>query len=544
MDVGYEPDRVRHLLQRTIEAIDRLDAISSTDPAAADALRTIRLTRANLEDHWIPALRDIERSSSMSTWRRGGSGLFGLRTLASLGEALADHLRPAGPARPLRALDDDRLVELILVIDALLGDTGIEALPSKYDLDVLAQELVQRVGDEPGFARRLLRLAPDTVIVGQLTTRATFPTTFLAGAVRALAGPTSARASAALDEHARSMSAVLLSLTSRPGACLDLLLDDAVLYRLATWHGLDATTVSDFTTAGMLADADQATGRLADGFDVVRRLTDFGVGSLDHGMSPGMARGLAMSMPAYFPMLADAIFQTGAEPVRVSTYGLTIGTYEHVANLFGAVMRDGEAAGALGLALGAFTDSELTREGVDLTTASSLTDVVHLTLLLDTAAESEQAQMVMEAAAAEARRRNLGAWIGVGANIALTASGAGATWRGVASTAIRAATSAVADVDAERLAGASIRAQQYQQIWMSTMSVALDRRATAHADRHDPKMKGRLEEFRRRLVDIEECVDLEARDALISDLRSAVDGTVIADFVDEIMDGSGLHSVR
>jgi hypothetical protein len=65
------------------------------------------------------------------------------------------------------------------------------------------------------------------------------------------------------------------------------------------------------------------------------------------------------------------------------------------------------------LALGAFTDSQLTRDGVDLTDASSLTDVVHLTLLFDHAADSEQAQLAMEAAAAEAGRRSLGNWIGV-----------------------------------------------------------------------------------------------------------------------------------
>jgi hypothetical protein len=110
--------------------------------------------------------------------------------------------------------------------------------------------------------------------------------------------------------------------------------------------------------------------------------------------------------------------------------------------------------------------------------------------------------------------------------------------------AIRAATDSVADVRAERLAGASIQAQQYQLIWMSTMAVALDRTATRRANEHDPTIRGRLGEFRRRLAQIEACTDLETRDVLIADLRHDVDGTVIAGFVDDVMERSGLSAIR
>jgi hypothetical protein len=53
-----------------------------------------------------------------------------------------------------------------------------------------------------------------------------------------------------------------------------------------------------------------------------------------------------------------------------------------------------------------------------------------------------------------------------------------------------------------------------------------------------------LGEFRRRLAEIEACADLEARDVLIADLRHDVDGTVIADFVDDVMERSGLSAIR
>jgi hypothetical protein len=553
MDSGYEPARVHELALRTLEAIDRLDRLASPDPSAADALRTVRLTRANLEDLWLPALRDIERSVALSRWTAFQPTGFGWFPTFRRADATDRTLGPA-TARPLATLSEDRLVDLLLFIDGLIGDAnldgrrtgsfGIDSLPSKYDPDVLATELAHRVEHDPAFARRLVGLAGDTVILGQLAGRAPFPTEFLMQAARTLAGPTGARASHALDEQARSMSTLLRVLADDAHACLDLLRDDVFLHRLTTWDRLDHAAVADFVTTGLLADADEATGRLADGFGVIQRLTEFSTAALDDGMTPGMARGLALAMPAYVPLLADAIFQSGGEPVRVSRYQLTLGTYDEVANLFGAVLRDGPAAGAVGLALGAFTDSQLTRDGIDLTDASSLTDVVHLTLLFDHAANSEQAQLAMEAAAAEARRRSLGNWIGVGASVALSASGAGATWRAVASVAIRAATDSVADVRAERLAGASIQAQQYQLIWLSTMAVALDRAATRRAAEHDPRIRGRLGEFRRRLVEVEACADLEARDVLIADLRADVDGTAIAALVDEVMGSSGLSVLR
>ncbi len=66
MDAGYEPGRIHQLSQRTLEAIATLDGLASTDSAAAEAIRTIQLTRSNLEDHWMPALRDIERASCLA----------------------------------------------------------------------------------------------------------------------------------------------------------------------------------------------------------------------------------------------------------------------------------------------------------------------------------------------------------------------------------------------------------------------------------------------------------------------------------------------
>jgi hypothetical protein len=338
------------------------------------------------------------------------------------------------------------------------------------------------------------------------------------------------------------MSAVLRVLASDPAACLDLLGDDAVLLRLSTWHGLDPEAVGAFTADGLLDAVVDDEDRAADGFAVLARLTQLAAGPVDDGLAAGMARGLALSMPVYLPRLAAGVFQTGDGPVRVSDLGLTLGTHDEVAGLFGAVLRDDEAAVALGLALGAWTAARLQAAGEGLATPGSIDDVVHVSVLLDHAARSEQAQMVMAAAAEEARRRRLGDMLGTGAGIALTVTGVGALWRAASSTAIRAVTVALADVPPERLAGASITSHQYQQIWISAMGVALGR-ATPEGPR-SPADRARRRDVRRRLEEIEACDDLGERAELIVDLRHVVEGTELAEFVDGVMDAGGVQDLR
>jgi hypothetical protein len=196
------------------------------------------------------------------------------------------------------------------------------------------------------------------------------------------------------------------------------------------------------------------------------------------------------------------------------------------------------------VALGAFTDQQLTREGVDLATNGSLTDVVHLSLLLDDGARSEQAQLILEATAEQARRDGLAGLLGTGAGIVLTATGAGAAWRGAATLAIRTVTDAIDDVDVDQLAGASIASRQYQQIWMSAMANALERTETLRAAQRDPAIRAQLAGFRERLDEIEACDDPRRRSELVIDLRSAAEGTVVDEYLDAVTASQGLPTIR
>jgi hypothetical protein len=157
---------------------------------------------------------------------------------------------------------------------------------------------------------------------------------------------------------------------------------------------------------------------------------------------------------------------------------------------------------------------------------------------------TEQAQLIMEAAAEQARRNGLASVLGTGTNVALLASGVGAAWRSAASVAIRTVTDAIDDVESEQLAGASIASRQYERIWMSAMANALDRPATLSAARRDPTIRSMVADFRERLDEIERCDDPQRRSELVIDLRSAAEGTVVDEYMDEVTATDELPSIR
>jgi hypothetical protein len=65
----YDPLRIVTLRQRTLEAIDELAGLDSSDPIAAPARRALQLTRMNLEGSWLDLIESIYRSPAMVDWR-------------------------------------------------------------------------------------------------------------------------------------------------------------------------------------------------------------------------------------------------------------------------------------------------------------------------------------------------------------------------------------------------------------------------------------------------------------------------------------------
>ena len=56
---GHDPERVAVLRARTHDALADLEAIRSSDPAAATALQVVRLTGHTLRSFWVPALDQL-----------------------------------------------------------------------------------------------------------------------------------------------------------------------------------------------------------------------------------------------------------------------------------------------------------------------------------------------------------------------------------------------------------------------------------------------------------------------------------------------------
>jgi hypothetical protein len=252
----------------------------------------------------MPAIVQIVRSDAMVSWSdarldhpvgwwTGGRPLSATPVPALLRTPDACHWTA------LSALTDDDLIGYVVWADRLP--------PNALDLDVLARELTLRVAGDSGFSDRLLALASTTTLVGRLTARADFPAVFLAGVVTAMMWPHGPQSTVDLDGYAASLATAMSGLLHEPAACLDLLLDPAVLYGIASWERLDTDIVTEFTLAGLYDAVEVDPHRLVDGYRVIATLTTIANGPLDHGVTPGMAVGVAGSMVGYIPTLAPAL---------------------------------------------------------------------------------------------------------------------------------------------------------------------------------------------------------------------------------------------
>lgn len=460
METGYDLALVRALGHRTTEAIEELRSIRSDDPAAAEALRAVKLTRRNLEDIWMPAIRRIEHSDAMLSW---------VGTQLDLGSLIVVRAPGAGTQcdwTPLSPMTDDQLIGQLRWADRR---------GAALDLDTLARETATRVEHDPSFGDRLVALAPTIPSIASLTSRADFPAPFLAGIVTAMMWPHGPQATADLDGFAAALSTALAALVDDPGACLDLLLDPAVLFGLASWERLDPDVVTEFTLSALHSAVVEDGARLSDGYRVLETLTTITNGPLDDGIEPGLALGVAASMAGYIETLAPAIRLEDSYPVLVvdEQRGIEIelGTYDDLVDLFGALLRDGPAQAALGAVLGAYTTTIVTELGGDIANRPGLEYVTRFADLVGDASRAEQAELVVEAAAEQTRRRQLGAVIGFGVTAAMTLGGAGSLARALTSRAITLATEFAGRVGVAELPTGRIPAFTYDLITVEALRI-------------------------------------------------------------------------
>ena len=281
MRTAYDPARIRELSTRTVAAIDALSVIGSNDPAAADAIRTVRLLRRNLEDLWMPLLRQIEASRAMLTWTAAAAGsvmeiLDDGRDL--LVEWIDDH-DESTLVEQLRSMTDRELIQHL----RFLGTDGLP-LDDDYALDLgdehwvanftpVAAEMARRVRRDATFAAKLVSVAHDNPVVGLAIGRAEFPVDFTRDVAVTMLGQTSWTDDLPTRAEAAAATSVLATLTASPAHALEVMQDSVALVQLSSWPFLDQGVVAGFVYSGLYDAVAADPARLHDGYGVLAGLT-------------------------------------------------------------------------------------------------------------------------------------------------------------------------------------------------------------------------------------------------------------------------------
>jgi hypothetical protein len=528
MEVGYEPGRIHLLSQHVRRALDALGALRSNDPAAADAMRAVRLTRRNLEDLWVAALHDVERSEAMVSWR--ASRLTPSPLLGVLEGSRPDDLDPGRHGNAPERRRDEIIAELDWLERRLLLTGGPPGSSDAARIEALAGRLASWVERDDVLARRVVELSVTNVLVGHLLAVTSFPPWFVSAVVRRMAAPNGPDSGVDRDRYAASLSAALGSLADDPAACLDLLLDRPTAYALASWSALDTTTLADVVISGLYDAVVADPARLEDGYRVLRFLTSAANGPLDGGMSAGMALGVASSLAGYVETLAPAIRQEGTTPVVIRALDppLEMGTYDDLVDLFGAVLRSPEAQAALGTVLAAYTFAVAERVGGEAAIRPDLSNVARFADLLGDAERAERAELLTAAATEEAQQRRLGSLIGFGADVMLLAGGASSVVRAVAGRAVALVSDRTGRAAPEPRAGEQIAAHADDLITVAAVAaMAGDPSRRAPAGLADVP-EADWTEARRRIASIGKETDPHARSLAVGALDHWIETRVPA----------------
>jgi hypothetical protein len=496
---AYDPQRIRELSVRTVAAIDALSTISSSDPAAADAMRTVRLLRHNLEDLWMPLLRQIEVSRAMISWT--ASVADSVMAFVDDGqERIAQWIESNGDpyyAQSLESMTDAAFLDHV----RSLGSDGLP-IDDEYRLDlnspqwlatfpIAAAEMARRTRRDAGFAGRLLTDAPDNPVIGLAIGQATFPAEFVHDVARTMLQQTSWMDDFDTRAEAAATAAALAELAGSPIHALQLLQDPVALAELASWPLLDQVVVADIVHSGLYEAVAIDPSRLRDGYGVLGQLTLLANDSLDDGFGPGMARGVANSMIGYVDTLGRGIGAEHGGDVRITTIGehpftIELGTYEQVRNLLGAIARDVEAQAALGVVLGAYMNTVIQRVGSDVNDRTGVEDVAQFADLIGDAVTAEQAEMIAAATALAAQQGVLAGAIGFATTTLTTSFGAGPLVGFAVSQAVKIGTPLFSRPAPDTMPDGLLRHVAYDAILVATVSLARADPSGQHGHGHGP----------------------------------------------------------
>ncbi len=549
MDAAYDARRIRALAIRTSASIDALMELKSDDPAAADALRTIRLTSRNLEDHWMRALRDIDASDAMTRWQASGVEPLALRrSRSTVDDNLPDHLRPHGMTMSdkrrdellglLASLDQAALLAALERTSRLPHDrAGAPGGPTDDELDALAHHLAMWVQHDQLLRVRLIERSTTTMLVGELLGRARFEPSFVSAVITHMAQPNGPDNGVDRQRFADSFASALTALLDEPAACLDLLArQPTVLQTLASWRPLDQDVVLDVVVTGLHQAVLDEPDRLADGYRALHTLTRLANGALDEAINPGVAVGVATSLPSYIDTLAVAVNSTTDDSLfvvsdRPTGVDVQLGRYPDVAALFGVMLRDQEARAVFGSVTSTWTVDRLEAATSPHDVDAALTEAADFTQLLIDAGVAEQQQANEAALDTESRTQTIGGALLAAAALGARAKGIPRPVTTVLKDTGEHALEWLSKTEPDTMPGRSIGPEIHRQMVVTAVSMSLS--APHLFDRDGQGHDVRLTSSQRRTIEadlaaIDAESDAEQREILVNRMSDHIQAHVPA----------------
>lgn len=357
--VGYDPERIETLRRRTARSLDEIASIDCDDPAAVEAIRALRLTRRNLEDHWMPLLGEITSSRSMTHWssthRRAGARRPGPDPVRAEWASTGRWLTTSTVAH--RDLSGDELLAALVQLDA---ERRLD--PSLAVDDDLTWEIARRVLADAEFRDDLLEIAGALSVLGRMISTGFFDSDFDVEVTRRLLGSPASWWPVSVDvRHEDDAGAAISHLgRTRPVAALELLTGDprlvARLASAASNRRLSETDVERFLTGALLASVVTDPTRIEQSFELLALLVE---ATQTEDLDVGVLRAAINALPVHLPAMAIHL-DDGSPAIVPDGMEKTIGSYDQLASFYGQAMADPHAQVVAGGMIDAYLEHVLT----------------------------------------------------------------------------------------------------------------------------------------------------------------------------------------